>query len=292
VGAGDASGPRWETKVSYSGMSSGIWYHIVGTYDKQNVKLYVNGNNVATAPENRTMGNGGGPLCIGNVRYNGVNTHYYNETDAFFRGTIDEVRIYDIALSQNEIALYYSSLSSSSSTPGSNNLIIGECSKNDIPQYFDIHTENAYDSTRPANYTWNDVTYSQVDYDGNGDYELEVDTYPNVTYSGIIFYTYKDRTWTGITQIRIQARMGCQWTFPRQDPLVNVQLIDNTNGNVVGDWHVLSSGSANTWTWGTIDETITGLDSSHVYSVRLYAYDGWSKQKVTCRWEYVNVSLN
>ena len=97
----------FETKVSYSGISSGTWYHIAGTYDKQNVKLYVNGSNVATTAENRTMGNGGGPLCIGNVRYNGINTHSYNETDEFFRGKIDEISIYGIALSQAEIQNRY-----------------------------------------------------------------------------------------------------------------------------------------------------------------------------------------
>ena len=49
------------------------------------------------------MGPGGGPLCIGNVRYNGINTHSYNETDAFFRGKVDEIRIYDYALSAQQV---------------------------------------------------------------------------------------------------------------------------------------------------------------------------------------------
>ncbi|MGA1792246.1 MAG: LamG-like jellyroll fold domain-containing protein, partial [bacterium] len=104
---GNRTTDYFEKKVVYGGLNTGTWYHIVGTYDRQNVKLYVNAINRDTEPETREMGTGGGPLCIGNVRYNGVNTHSYNETDEFFRGRIDEVRIYDYALSAEQVYSRY-----------------------------------------------------------------------------------------------------------------------------------------------------------------------------------------
>jgi parallel beta-helix repeat protein len=69
------------------------WVHLVGTYDGQNLKLYYNGNMVQNLSENLGAGHntGQGGLFIG------------KSDEGAFRGLIDEVRIWRIALQDNNI---------------------------------------------------------------------------------------------------------------------------------------------------------------------------------------------
>ena len=73
------------------------WHHIAGTYDNAKVRLYVDGVEV-----------GGGSAKTGDIQYNlpdsnelAIGTHP-TET-FFFAGDIDEVEIFNVALSQTEI---------------------------------------------------------------------------------------------------------------------------------------------------------------------------------------------
>ena len=75
----------------------GIWYHIAGTYDGSNVKLYVNGVLVDSAPASGVMTDYGKNLRIGvpsNISRTGVD---------FLPGLVDEVEIFNRALSASEI---------------------------------------------------------------------------------------------------------------------------------------------------------------------------------------------
>jgi len=77
------------------------WSHIIGTFDGNNVKLYVNGVNT----DSDSFG------YQTNISYNNSN-HYvgiYSNTGTKspFNGTIDEVRIYNRALSEEEINASY-----------------------------------------------------------------------------------------------------------------------------------------------------------------------------------------
>jgi hypothetical protein len=70
-----------------------VWTHLAGTFDGTNLRLYVNGTLVATqATTGNSMTATTGALRIGG--------DFANE---FFTGLIDEVRIYNRALSQSEI---------------------------------------------------------------------------------------------------------------------------------------------------------------------------------------------
>ena len=70
------------------------WNHIVGTYDKTNMKVYVNGNLDGTLAHTSAIPNGTTGLEIG--RYNNDSSKTYSER-------IDDVRIYDRALSSDEV---------------------------------------------------------------------------------------------------------------------------------------------------------------------------------------------
>jgi len=86
--------------VSMSAISTHQWYHIAGTYDNSVLKIYINGD-----LKNTFLGSGGT-----GVEYNCYIG--YDQTDGFyFDGRIDDVRIFDRALTEGEIeALYQAGL--------------------------------------------------------------------------------------------------------------------------------------------------------------------------------------
>ena len=75
-------------------LAVGEWSHIAMTYDGSTMRLYVNGTQVASRVQGGAMAVGNGALRIGG------NNSFAGE---FFRGLIDEVRVYNRALSAAEI---------------------------------------------------------------------------------------------------------------------------------------------------------------------------------------------
>ena len=72
-----------------------VWSHVATTYDGANQRFYVNGALVATRAQTGAVAVGNGALRIGgNAAWSGE----------FFQGVIDEVRVYNRALTQAEIA--------------------------------------------------------------------------------------------------------------------------------------------------------------------------------------------
>ena len=81
-------------------LTTGVWHHIVGTYDKQYLRLYLNGDEIGSESSTLTLDSSSKNLSIG---YNDAGTKYFN-------GDIDDVRLYNRALSTDEIStLYHSS---------------------------------------------------------------------------------------------------------------------------------------------------------------------------------------
>jgi Concanavalin A-like lectin/glucanases superfamily/Chitobiase/beta-hexosaminidase C-terminal domain/Glucodextranase, domain B/Bacterial Ig-like domain len=74
------------------------WYHIVGTYDGSNIKIYINGQLQNSVPASGTISTNTLNLEIGRWR------DAYRE---YFNGLIDEVAIYKRALSATEIQEQY-----------------------------------------------------------------------------------------------------------------------------------------------------------------------------------------
>ena len=82
----------------------GVWYHLVGTYDgvTGSLKLYVNGVQEGSANPGFPLDYGTRPVFIGTT------AEYW---DGKFGGTVDEVSIYNRALSTNEIQAIYNARS-------------------------------------------------------------------------------------------------------------------------------------------------------------------------------------
>ncbi|MDY6933575.1 MAG: DUF2341 domain-containing protein [Spirochaetota bacterium] len=80
-------------------LSTGTWYHVVGTFDGTTKRLYVNGVLVNTTFVSGILHFSTADLTIGTR--SDLNSNYD------FNGTIDEVAIYDRALSTEEIRAHY-----------------------------------------------------------------------------------------------------------------------------------------------------------------------------------------
>jgi len=76
--------------------STDVWYHLVGVDDGSNLIIYINGNSIGSGAR-ATRVSGDWPVSIGS---RGISS-------ASFPGLIDEVKIYNRALSASEIAAEY-----------------------------------------------------------------------------------------------------------------------------------------------------------------------------------------
>jgi len=85
-------GTGWEPGAySVSHFAFGVWHHAVGTYNRQHVKIYVNGKLKSSS------------VKTGAMSLNENNTIMGFWINMFFKGLIDEVRIYNRALSIEEV---------------------------------------------------------------------------------------------------------------------------------------------------------------------------------------------
>lgn len=85
--------------VSTTSITDGQFHHVAGTYDGSTVKLYVDGVLEASAPLSGTIKNSIYRVVIGNFDFLGLGILLNNA----FNGLIDEVEVYDRALTASEI---------------------------------------------------------------------------------------------------------------------------------------------------------------------------------------------
>lgn len=91
--------PTGETEkavISPDEVSESEWHHLVGTYDGQTIKLYVDGELKATYTESFTINVVPAPVTIGGYI-----------TSNYLKGAVDEIRIYNRALTEEEIRYSY-----------------------------------------------------------------------------------------------------------------------------------------------------------------------------------------
>ncbi len=88
----------WQEVTSTTFLNLNTWYHVAGTFDGDTLKCYINGNLAGTTPFKGTIRDSSAyDLKIGRLAYTGIGQ------DRFFNGKIDEVRIWNRALSQSEL---------------------------------------------------------------------------------------------------------------------------------------------------------------------------------------------
>jgi hypothetical protein len=114
-------------------LDRGDWIHLAGTYDNNSVKFYLNGELKDTLDDPNawgiTLSQDTNDLGIGNRS---------EATDRAFEGIIDEVRLYDRALSAEEIAWFASDGIGIVSVQSIANLIDGEGLGNKVVNFRDL----------------------------------------------------------------------------------------------------------------------------------------------------------
>jgi hypothetical protein len=93
-----STGTGWPDAVSNAVMHTGHWYHVAGTYDGGNIKVYINGIESGSASASGPIDGSSYDLNIGRGTY---------AKDRLFHGMIDDVRLFNYALSPEGIAIVY-----------------------------------------------------------------------------------------------------------------------------------------------------------------------------------------
>ncbi|HWL17613.1 MAG TPA: LamG-like jellyroll fold domain-containing protein [Opitutus sp.] len=91
--AGGTFGGKKAWATSPTALTVGAWTHLAVSYDGANVRLFINGRQVASQAQTGAIESNGNGLRIGG-------TVPYGE---YFKGLIDEVRVYNRSLSESEI---------------------------------------------------------------------------------------------------------------------------------------------------------------------------------------------
>lgn len=88
--------------ITYSGWNATLdtWYHLAIVRDGNDYSIYVDGKEVSTSVDTRTIPNPNAPLLFGDAES--------QHPERNFRGVLDEIRIYNRALSSDEINILIS----------------------------------------------------------------------------------------------------------------------------------------------------------------------------------------
>jgi hypothetical protein len=97
---GIAVGTTFYNALSNTIPTTGQWYHVVGTYDGTNIRIYVNGLLDGILPVTGSIRNDSQVLTIGAY-------HRGTSFGQFFPGLIDEVAVYNVALSSTQVLANY-----------------------------------------------------------------------------------------------------------------------------------------------------------------------------------------
>ncbi len=87
------------TDIIMPGFSLNTWNHVAFVYDGSNMYLYLNGQSTSTPKTGKILSNPGTPVTIGSL-----------STGYLFYGKLDEIKIYNRALSATEILNQYNDL--------------------------------------------------------------------------------------------------------------------------------------------------------------------------------------
>jgi hypothetical protein len=88
------------TLVNTTTLTAGNWYHIVGTYDGSDMRIYLNGSESSNASKTGSISTSTDPIEIG---------RYYQNSSFAYKDQIAQPRIYNRALTASEVLRNYNS---------------------------------------------------------------------------------------------------------------------------------------------------------------------------------------
>ncbi|GAB2524906.1 LamG-like jellyroll fold domain-containing protein [Spirosoma aerophilum] len=175
------------------------WYHVVFTRDNKEKKLYIDGKLVNTSPSNDNAYYGSGVLKAK------IGTRNANEGQHYFKGVIDDLRIYNRPLNADEVNALYSQqcqfvkLTFPAST----------CSNQNI-----TFTANGVSKTYAPRYQWkvDDIAVAGKD--------------STLNYS----FPSKSSDYTAKVTVTVAYQLGCNETFQSTDEtMVSIRNCTGTN---------------------------------------------------------------
>ncbi len=101
------NGTRRRTQAPAGAIVANQTYHVVGTYDGSNARLYVNGSQVATTALTGAISAPSNALTIG----------AWDSSQEFLNGTIDDVAVYSTALTAARVGAHYTAGTASTPPP-------------------------------------------------------------------------------------------------------------------------------------------------------------------------------
>ena len=203
---------NYQQAVGPSTLSSNTWTYLAGTYDGTTIKLYVNGIEVAETPATGSILTSPQPLRIGGNAIWGE----------YFSGSIDDVRIYNQALSQGQIQMNMNGLDFLTANLNGTNQVNAQPP---IPtnQWAAIYRFNEGTGTTTADASWNDNTgtISNAVWTASGKYGS------CLSFSGTAWVTANDSPSLDLTNgMTLEA-----WVYPASAPVfwTSFVLKESTN---------------------------------------------------------------
>ncbi len=228
------------------GFNDGLWHHAAAVYDRDGViRIYVDGVSKATSGSIKWIGNvnNSEPFTIGDR--NDPGHHYY------FDGTIDDVRIYDRALSAEEIEeLYHEGVGNKAFNPNPTDGATG-VDPNTVFSWSPGKDAASHDVYLGIDYNdVNDANTSSPEYKGNQD----VNSYDPCGLDLLITYywridevsgpsVWKGEVWSFTTWGEPNSHLVSWWKFDEGEGTIAYDSAGNNDGTIYGA----------TWTSGQID---------------------------------------
>ena len=222
-------------------IAHGVWNHLASTYDGQKFKSYLNGRVVGSVDETRGISQDNGILGIGGTPGGGD----------VFEGLIDDVRLYGVALSLEELVVAYgdgmgdfgpsveiNATLATHAQPIPVSIIFRDNASNDANVSGFLETDIQVKGASVQNFSPSDVNASR--------YQFELIPDRNQTFIFITLPTGVAQDANGDYSTRTTHRINYNFKVTRVEDLVGWWTFDETNGTVAAD----SSGDANATIFG------------------------------------------
>ena len=224
----------------------GVWSHIVLMYDHAKIKLYQNGVLVREVSETR------------NINWNGSPSNLYiGLAQWYFKGVLDKVKIYNYALSSQEIAQLYAEKPNPPETVSTPSFLTGPTSGT---------TGISYDySTGGSSSSLNHSVEYQFDWKGDG---TDLSSWGSATQS---------KTWTTAGSYSVRAKARCvthtgvvsAWSSPLTVNITQSTVQYTLTVNLVGSGSVTKSPDKAQYNSGDVVQ-LTAVPATG------WAFSGWS----------------
>jgi hypothetical protein len=239
--------PGWAESISAAVMQIGQWYHVAGVYDGTTISLYINGVLSGQQAVTGNIGISSNPLLIGESP---------GYPDRCFDGKIEEVRIWNVARTANQVREYMNI----PLTSGSAGLVA-------YWQFNEGASNHIYDAINGIEGTFTNIDqnlawyYSYIPF-GKGASNSEIEAIGNIVFTGTdVSMNYDVQNGASVTVSRID-------TLPNQLP--SDPILDTVYMKQFWVINRFGTGNFNADITFTVGEDLTQTDLNNASGFHLY----------------------